>query len=138
LIYPIGCIPASIFAGFLKEKIGFRIPVFAAILLWAIAVILLPLASLGIEVICIIFLLGFGFQLYWNPTMLTIITKFHPTIRGRLLGTFNMMSFLAASIGPFVFGLAADLSFSTFFLLMELVLVVPLAISVSFFLRMKD
>lgn len=108
LAFPLSEILGGLIGGYLTDKLGaWRISI-TSFIVASIAVALIPLAYPPIYVVLLLPLIGFMFRTAATALPLLVVESTPPNIVGTMLGWYNSIGFLGASVGPYMFGIMAD------------------------------
>ncbi len=113
---------AGLTGGLLTDRFGVWVPAIASAIAMCSISFIFPVTPLGIGM-AIVFIIwglmgGMGGQIF-----VVLISRIIPLrIRGAVLGSYNFMGFLSATIGPVLFGYVADIYGFTFFFQLALAL----------------
>jgi len=107
---------AGLTGGFLTDRFNVWLPAIASAIAMCSVSFLIPISPLGVSMI-VVFIIwglmgGMGGQVF-----VVLISQIVPLrIRGAVLGSYNFMGFVSATIGPVIFGYVADAwGFTLFF-----------------------
>jgi len=108
LAFPLSEILGGFIGGSLADKLGaWRVSITSFIVI-SIAVALIPLAYSPIYVALLLPLIGFMFRTAATALPLLVVESTPSNIVGTMLGWYNSIGFLGASVGPYMFGIIAD------------------------------
>ena len=109
---------SSMVAGYVADAFAFKVPVVISTVMMCLVSLLTPITPLGLPMILLMLLWGLIGGWAFTAFNLFIIRNIPVQVRGTFLGIYNLMQFVAATIGPPVFGAAIDSSgFNSFFIL---------------------
>jgi len=116
IFYSASSVFAGLTGGFLTDRFSVWVPAIASAIAMCSVSFFIPISPLGISM-SIIFVIwglmgGMGGQVF-----VVLISQIIPLkVRGAVLGSYNFMGFVSATIGPVIFGYVADvLGFTVFF-----------------------
>lgn len=108
LLFPLSEILGGFIGGYIADKLGaWRVSI-ASFIAISIAVALIPLAYSPTYVALLLPLIGFMFRTAATALPLLVVESTPPNIVGTMLGWYNSVGFLGASVGPYMFGVMAD------------------------------
>ena len=123
--YSISRIILEIPSGFISMRFGYYLPLSSGLGLIALGTILSALSTMPIHLVLARMLIGLGSALFFTVALGFIVKLFSADRRGRMLGLFKSIQFIAAIIGSMASGyVISTIGFKTSFLIAGALVVV--------------
>ena len=130
MVQAVPSIFSSFLGGYVADRLGFRFPLVVSEVAMCLVSLLIPLSPLGIPMW--VLLLFWGLIGGWSYTVLNlfVLKAVHRKLRGTLLGLYNQVGFIGATVGPPIFGFVIDIGgFAPFFTLSLILYITSLPIA---------
>ncbi|MFQ6076441.1 MAG: MFS transporter [Candidatus Bathyarchaeia archaeon] len=117
IVYASTMILGGPLAGYLVDRLGYRLPALVSLAVLCIVILALPSVPMGLPTAAILILWGLAGG--WSLTAFNVllIETVPPRVRGTFLGIYNSASFMGAATGPYLLGYVADVAgFGSFFM----------------------
>ncbi|PWV36799.1 MAG: hypothetical protein DJ555_05395 [Desulfurococcaceae archaeon] len=109
LVFPLSEILGGLVGGYMASRIGSKRVLMISLLSIFIGAVAIPFTKSEIYVVPILSMIGLMFRAAATTLPLIVVENTPRHILGAILGWYNSIGFVGASIGPYMFGYIADL-----------------------------